>query len=130
MGINSFVVRQTQIEGWRPLVAAHTECRTIMDDSFHFEISLSFKNGKNMKNLALCLIPRSETIIDLQNFTDVADYMKKQSPAILIQDKAVFYKCSGDKYRHIGSLQTSLLATKSNEKLGVFVEKGGEWLTG
>ena len=129
MGINSFVVRQ-QIEGWRPLVATHTECRTIMDDSFHFEISLSFKNSENMRNLALCLIPRSETIIDLQNFTGVADYMKKQVPAILIQDKSVFYKCSADKYRHIGSLQTSLLSMKSNEKLGIFVEKGGEWLTG
>ena len=111
-------------------MAAHTEPRTIVNDCFHFEIVLKFKNLTQIKNMALCLIPRSETIVDMMSFGSIAEYMKKQSPAIIVNQKSVHYKCNEHGYKLIGSLDTSLMALKQNHTMGVYIEKGGEWMTG
>ena len=79
--------------------------------------------------MALCLIPRSKTTIDMMSFGRIAEYMKKQSPAIIVNQKSVHYKCNDHSYKLIGSSDTSLMALKHNHTMGVYVEKGDEWMT-
>ena len=131
-GPNTFVVRQ-HIDGsnhHRQLVAAHTEPRTIVDEHVHFEIVVKFKQLTKVKNIALCLIPRSETIVDMMAYSTIDEYMKRQNPAVIVTDKSVHYKCSDVKYAKIGELDESLMALRTNHAIGIHVEKGGEWLTG
>ena len=66
----------------------------------------------------------------MMSYSTIDEYMKRQNPAVIVTDKTVHYKCSDFNYTQIGELDESLMALRMDHALGIYIEKGGEWLTG